>query len=97
MNMLKYAQTYLNDAEPLEELTGKDVLEAIKYKNPKKTEPKNETYVKIAIHKFNHHIFAAFIGDMIVEYYKPKKTKDANLISTDTSRLSFIIMQKGLF
>ena len=94
MNMLKYAKTYLNDAEPLEELTGNDVLEAIKYKNPKKTEPKNETYVKIAIHKFNHGIFPNFVGDMIVEHYQPKTKADANVIATDTSRLCFIVMQK---
>ena len=94
MNMLKYAQTYLNDAEPLEELTGKDVLQAIKYKNPKKTEPKNEAYVKIAIHKFTHGIFPNFIGDMIIEHYQPKTKSEANVISTDTSRLCFIVMQK---
>ena len=94
MNMLKYAQTYLNDAEPLEELTGKDVLEAIKYKNPKGLEPKNETYVKIAIHKFTHNIFANFVGDMIIEHYQPKTKSEANVIATDTSRLCFIVMQK---
>ena len=94
MNMLKYAQTYLNDAEPLEELTGKDVLQAIKYKNPKGLEPKNETYVKIAIHKFNHGIFPNFVGDMIIEHYQPKTKADANVIATDTSRLCFIVMQK---
>ena len=94
MNILKYAKLHLNDAEPLEELKGDDISKVIGYKNPKNTEAKNETYVKTAIYKFNHHIFPAFIGDMIVEYYKPKKTRDANLIATDTSRLSFIIMQK---
>ena len=94
MNMLKYAKTYLNDAEPLEELTGKDVLQAIKYKNPKKTEPKNEAYVKTAIHKFSHGIFPNFIGDMIIEHYQPKTKSDANVIATDTSRLCFIVMQK---
>lgn len=94
MNILKYAKLHLNDAEPLEELKGDDISKVIGYKNPKNTEAKNETYVKTAIHKFNHHIFPAFIGDMIVEYYTPKNTKDANLIATDTSRLSFIIMQK---
>ena len=94
MNMLKYAQTYLNDAEPLEELTGKDVLEAIKYKNPKKTETKNEAYVKIAIHKFSHGIFPNFIGDMIIEHYQPKTKSEASVIATDTSRLCFIVMQK---
>ena len=78
----------------LEELTGKDVLQAIKYKNPKKLEPKNETYVKIAIHKFNHGIFPNFVGDMIIEHYQPKTKADANVIATDTSRLCFIVMQK---
>ena len=94
MNMLKYAQTYLNDAEPLEELKGDDILNAIKYKNPKGTETKNEAYVKIAIHKFTHGIFPNFIGDMIIEHYQPKTKSDANVIATDTSRLCFIVMQK---
>lgn len=94
MNILKYAKLHLNEGEPLEELKGENLSKVIGYKNPKKNEAKNDTYVKTAIHKFNHHIFPAFIGDMIVEYYTPKKTKDANLITTDTSRLSFIIMQK---
>ena len=94
MNMLKYAQTYLNDAEPLEELKGNDVLDAIKYKNPKGTESKNEAYVKIAIHKFTHNIFANFVGDMIIEHYAPKAKLTANVIATDISRLCFIVMQK---
>ena len=94
MNILKYAKLHLSNAEPLEQLRDCDISRVIGYKNPNKTEEKNETYVKIAIHKFNHGIFSGFIGDMIIEYYKPKTTKDANLIATDTSRLTFIIMQK---
>ena len=94
INILKYAKLNLNNAEPLKELNSNDVLNVIKYKNPKGTETKNETYVKTAIHKFNHGIFANFIGDMIISHYKPKTKKDANVIATDTSRLCFIIMQK---
>lgn len=94
MNMLRFAELNMADVEPLEELNENEILEAIKYKNPKKTETKNEIYVKAAIHKFNHGIFANFIGDMIVEYYKPTSKKDTNIISTDTSRLCFIIMKK---
>lgn len=94
MNMLKYAKLYLNDVEPLEELTGDEVLTAIKYKNPKGTETKNEVYVKTAVHRFNHGIFADFVGDMIIEHYAPTKKTNTNIISTDQSRLSFIIMQK---
>ena len=94
MNMLKYAQTYLNDAEPLEEIKGDDILQAIKYKNPKGIESKNEAYVKIAIHKFTHNIFANFVGEMIIEHYQPKYKNTANVIATDISRLCFIVMQK---
>jgi len=94
INILKYAKLHLNNAEPLKELKGTDVLDAIKYKNPKGTEIKNETYVKTIIHKFNHNIFANFVGDMIISYYKPKTKNVANVIATDTSRLCFIIMQK---
>ena len=94
INILKYAKMNLNDADPLEEIKGENILNAIKYKNPKGTETKNETYVKIVIHKFNHGIFANLIGDMIIDYYKPKTKNEANVIATDTSRLCFIIMQK---
>lgn len=94
MNILKYAQLHLTTAEPLEELKGNDIYEAIRYNNPKGKESKNETYVKTAIHKFTHGNFASFIGDMIIEYYKPRRKNEANLITTDTSRLCFIIMQK---
>ena len=93
MNMLKYANLHLCSGEPLEQLNYFNVSKVMKYKNPNNTESKNEEYVKIAIHKFTHNIFHSFIGDMIVEYYKPKTKMDANLIATDTSRLSFIIMQ----
>lgn len=94
MNILKYAKLHLNDVEPLEQLKGNDVLDVIKYKNPKNKEATNEEYVKTAIHKYSHNIFANFIGDMIIEHYKPKDKQKANIISTDTSRLCFIIMQK---
>ena len=94
MNILKYAKLHLNNVEPLKELNSDDVLDVIKYKNPKGIETKNETYVKTAIHKFNHGIFANFVGDMIISYYKPKTKNEANVIATDTSRLCFIIMQK---
>lgn len=94
MNILKYAKLYLNDVEPLEQLEKEDVFDVINYKNPKNTEIKNEDYVKIVIHKFNHGIFAYFIGDMIIEHFKPKNNNETNVIATDTSRLCFIIMQK---
>ena len=94
VNILKYANMYLNDAEPLNEIRGNDIYQAIKYCNPKKKEDTNEEYVKTVIHKFRHGIFANFIGDMIIEYYKPKIISDINLIASDTSRLCFIIMQK---
>lgn len=94
MNILKYAKLYLTDAEPLEELTGDDAYTAIKYKNPNGTESKNETYVKTAIHRFNHRIFSDFIGNVIIEQYAPTTKNTANIISTDTSRLCFITMQK---
>ena len=94
MSILKYAKLHLKDAEPLEKLKDEDLSKVIGYKNPKNNESKNESYVKTAIHKYNHHIFYSFIGDMIVEYYKPKAKNSTNLIATDTSRLCFIIMQK---
>ena len=94
MNILRYAKINLNDAEPFEELKGNDIYEVMNYKNPKNIESINEEYVKIAIYKYNHGIFHTFIGDMIIEHYKPTSKKDVNLISTDTSRLSLIIMQK---
>jgi hypothetical protein len=94
VNILKYAKLHLNDAEPLEELTGDDLFDAIKYKNPNGIESTNEAYVKTVIHKFKNGAFARFIGDMIIEHYKPSTRSEANVITTDTSRLCFIIMQK---
>ena len=94
MSILKYANLHLKDVEPLETPNNETILKVIGYKNPKNNESKNEIYVKTAIHQFNHHIFHSFIGDMIVEYYKPKNTNGTNVIATDTSRLCFIIMQK---
>lgn len=94
MNMLRYAKLYLNDVEPLKQLEKEDTHDIINYNNPKGKESKNEEYVKIAIHKFTHGFFSNFIGDMIIEHYKPTTKKDTNIISTDTSRLCFIIMQK---
>jgi hypothetical protein len=94
VNILKYAKINLNNAEPFEELKGNDIYEVMNYKNPKNIESINETYVETAIHKFNHGIFHAFIGDMIIEHYKPKTKNDVNLITTDASRLCFIIMQQ---
>ena len=93
-NMLKYAQLHFLEADPLEQLTGDNLSNVIKYKNPKNKETTNETYVKTVIYNYNHKIFPNFIGDMIIEHYKPKKMTEANLIATDISRLSFIIMQK---
>ncbi len=106
MRLLNYAKLYLNNAEPLEQLEDDEVYDVINYKNPKNTETVNETYVKNMIHKFSHNIFDNFVGDMIIEHFKPnKKSKDKeskesnqpkepNVIATDTSRLCFIIMQK---
>ena len=94
MNILRYAKLYLNNVKPLEQLEGDSIYNVMKYKNPERMETINEQYVKVAIHKFNHNIFANFIGDMIIEHYIPKSKKDANVIATDTSRLCFIIMQK---
>ena len=94
MSILKYANLHMKDAEPLEKPNNETVLKVIGYKNPKNNESKNETYVKTAIHKFNHHIFHSFVGDMMIEYCKPKKTNKTNLITTDTSKLNFTIMQK---
>ena len=94
MSILKYANLHLKDVEPLEKPSEETISKVIGYKNPKNNESKNETYVKTAIHQFNHHIFHSFVGDMIIQYYKPKTTNKANVIATDTSRLCFIIMQK---
>ena len=94
MNMLRYARTYWNDVDPLEEINDKNICKVMNYKNPKNEENINETYVKTIIHKYNHGIFADFIGDMIIEYYKPTTLKKRNMMVTDVTRLCFIMMQK---
>lgn len=94
MSIIKYVKLNYPDSIPLEELTGDDIYKVIKYKNPKKDEDKNEIYVKNAIFKNDHGNFANFIGDMIIDYYKPKTKKETNVIATDVYRSCFIIMQK---
>lgn len=93
MSILKYANMYLSNGKPIEKLEGNDIFDVIKYDNFKKNEITNETYVKTVLHKFINGIFHSFIGDMIIEYYKPTTKNETNFIATDTSRLCFIIMQ----
>ena len=94
MNIFRYAQKYLMNVNPLNELKNEDTYDVINYNNPKNEEKINEEYIKTIIHKFNHNIFSDFIGDMIILRYKPKTAKDRNLITTDLSRLCFIMMQR---
>ena len=94
MNILRYAKTYWNNVDPIEEINDENICKVMNYKNPKNEENINETYVKTLIHRYNHGIFSDFIGDMIIEYYKPKSSKKRNIMVSDMARLCFIIMQK---
>lgn len=94
MNILRYAKTYWNNVDPIEEINDENICKVMNYKNPKNEEYINETYVKTLIHRYNHGIFSDFIGDMIIEYYKPKSSKKRNIMVSDMARLCFIIMQK---
>jgi hypothetical protein len=93
MQMLKYANLYLTKSEPLKQLDEEDICKIIKYLNPNNEENINEDYVKIVLSKFNNKIFAEFVGDMIIHNFTPKTISKTNFISTDTSRLCFIIME----
>lgn len=94
MNMLKYAQTYLNDVEPLIGIDSDNIEEIMNYENPKNEININETYVKTIIHTVTHGIFPDFIGDMIIKKFKPISPNKRNILMTDLARLCFIIMQQ---
>jgi hypothetical protein len=94
MQILRYAELYLRDAEPLKQLKKEDTYEVINYINPDNKENTNTNYINIVLHKFKHKNFANFIGDMIIDNFSPKSIEKTNFLSTDTSRLCFIIMEK---
>lgn len=83
-------------SKPMRKLKKKEAYELIRYDDPaNEISPEElEKYAKIYVSKYRNDCFVQYVGDMIVEYYKPNKKNDPNILTTDVSRLSFIILQK---
>lgn len=96
MSMLQHANTYILNSKPIRKLKKEEAYVLIGYDNPSKeiTPEETEKHVKTYVSKYQNNCFVQYVGDMIVTYYKPEKKEDSNILTTDTSRLSFIILQK---
>jgi hypothetical protein len=95
MNILNYANKNLTSGEPLIKLDEQGAYELIGYEKPMKKIPYKEydKYVKQCIYKCHHDKFSEYIGNLIVSHYKPTDKTKANILASDTSRLSFVILQ----
>lgn len=95
MNILKHANKNLLVAQPLKKLGKDKAYRLIGYDkiNDNLKFDEYKSYVGTYISKYQHNIFAEHIGNMIIGAYKPKNVNDTNILTTDTSRLSFIILQ----
>lgn len=96
MNMLKHANSYILNSKPMKKLERKEAYVLIGYDNPSKeiTPEEIEKHVRIYVSKYQNNCFVQYVGDIIVSYYKPDKKENSNILTTDVSRLSFIILQK---
>lgn len=96
ISMLKYANTNLTKGKPLERLEYSGACEMIGHKNPpdKISYKEHKECAEMCISKHNDNMFAEYVGDIILEKYKKKKKNDTNIITTDVSRLSMIVLQK---
>lgn len=95
MNMLKYANNHILEGQPIKKMKKKEAYVLIGYDKPEKkiSFEEYEKHVKMYIHKYNHGVFVHYVGDMIVECYKSTDRKNANILTTDVSRLSFLVLQ----
>lgn len=96
MNMLQYANKNILKSKPLKKLNNTEAYSLIGYDNPEKriTYEEYEKHAKTCVSKYNHGAFVSYVGDMIITHYKPSDKMEANIIATDVSRLSFIVLQK---
>lgn len=96
INMLNHANKNMLKATPLIKLEKKKAYELIGY-DKQSQDIQFEEYeknIKIYVSKYNNHVFDKYVGDMVVSHYKPKNVDDTNILATDVSRLSFIVLQK---
>lgn len=96
VSMLKYANTNLMSGKPLEKLEHKKAYELIGYEGPinKISSQEYEKHVEMCISKYRNGAFINYVGDMIIERYKEEKKEKTNIITTDVSRLSLLVLQK---
>ncbi len=87
MNMLSYANKHYTKAPPVKLLEHKEAVKLLTYdKHPK------YSLGEMVVFKYKSNQLSKFLGNMIVAYYKQDKPEDQSIWSTDTSRLSFILM-----
>lgn len=89
ISMLKYASKNFKDAPPIYLLNKKDITKLIAYDKKNKNN-KIEDYIVSA---YKTKTIYSFMGDLIISSYKKVNPKDQSIISTDVSRLTFIIKQ----
>ncbi len=96
MNMLHYANRHILEGKPLKKLKKKDAYLLIGYDNPLEDIPyeEYEKHVKICVSNYNGKNFVEYVGDMIGSHYKPKKITETNILTTDVSRISMLVLQQ---
>lgn len=96
MSMLKRANTYIMEGKPMKKIKKDKALSLIGYDDPTKeiSFEEYEKHVKTCISKYKNGCFVSYVGDIITEHYKPTNNTNASIITTDVSRLSFIVLKK---
>lgn len=94
VNMLQYANKHILDGKPLKKLKKDEAYTLIGYDGPCKNiqYKEYEKHVKTCVHKYINKAFVEYVGDIIVEHYKPKNSLETNILTTDVSRISMLIL-----
>lgn len=88
MRMITYAIRNFADAPPVKLLEKSDAMKLITHK--KNSEFSIEEHF---VYNYAENLLHKFIGDMIIRSYKKENPEEQSMWATDTSRMSFIVMQ----
>lgn len=88
MRMMTYAIRNFADAPPVKLLEKSDAMKLITHK--KNSEFSIEEHF---VYNYAENLLHKFIGDMIIRSYKKENPEEQSMWATDTSRMSFIVMQ----